>query len=137
MAGQRDIIRCPENQATSSPEQIQATERCIREAVTAGRPFVTRVGVNVVTRGTGPQHVVGRVLNGEIEIFVFLDVNAGQAGARVVGARCEGFTGLNCSQNPLGVDCSLGCRTALPEAPSPPYPAPPNAPLGVWCGPAF
>lgn len=137
MAGQRDMIQCPEQHLASSPEQIEAVQRCIRDAVAASRPFVTRIDVNGPSRGDGPRHVVGRVRGGELEVFVLFDVNAGQNGARVIGHRCDGFNRLNCSPIGPGVTCQVECNAFISEAPSPPFPAAPNNPGEVWCGPAW
>jgi len=137
MAGQRDVVRCPDQTFRDTPAQIEAVQRCLREAVAARRPFVAPIRVGVPGRGEGLQFLVGRVQSGELEIFDLAEVNPGQAGARVVGLRCDGFSGLGCASFGDGTTCRANCAAYVSEAPSPPFPAAPNNPGEVWCGPAF
>ncbi|MBL8680995.1 MAG: hypothetical protein JNK05_17570 [Myxococcales bacterium] len=137
LAGQRDVVRCPDQSFRDTPERIEAAHRCLRDAVAARRPFVGRINVGGPSRGEGPLHAVGRVRDREIEVFVLADVNAGNPGARVVGWRCDGFSGLSCVPSTAGTLCSSACTALVPEAPSPPFASAPNNPGELWCGPAF
>lgn len=137
MAGQRDIIRCPPQTYRDTPAQIEAVQRCLRDAVAARRPFVAPIRVGVPGRGEGEQFLIGRMQDRELDIFELAEINPGSSGARVTGFRCDGFSGISCVPFAEGTNCSTTCSAIVNEAPSPPFPAPPNSPAGVWCGPSW
>ena len=137
MAGQRDVVRCPPQTYRDAPEQIEAVQRCLRDAVAARRPFIAPFRVGVPGRGDGEAFLVGRAQDREIEVFQLVEINPGLNGARVFGFRCDGFNGIRCEPFGDGVSCNVNCATVVQEAPSPPFAAAPNNPGGRWCGPAF
>lgn len=137
MAGQHDVVRCPDQRYQDTPEQIEVVQRCIRDAISARRPFVAPIRVGVPGRGDGAAFLVGRLQSREFEVFQFGEINPGTDGARVFGFRCDGFSRLSCEAYGAGVSCSANCATTVEEAPSPPYQAAPNNPGARWCGPAF
>jgi hypothetical protein len=136
MAGQGDVVRCPDQRFADSAEAVAAVRRCMLDATTARRPFISQISVGAPFRGSSTRYLLGRVNSGEFEVVDVLDLDVPSANSRVLGARCDGFSDFVCMPRSSGIACDPVCTARIVEAPTPPYDR--AATSGeVWCGPAY